>query len=140
MKSFDYNKNSSYHKYYENYNGAHFSFIIHDKNFVILLIESCEDGYLRIWNFHYGLLLNKIKISKQSLYDICFWNDNTLLIGCQDKKIKILNLKKNKIIKALIGHNNSVITIKKINHIRFGECIISHGFEKDQIKIWSFSF
>jgi len=40
------------------------------------------------------------------------------------------------IIKSLIGHNNEVITIKKIIHPLFGECMISQGLEKDQIKLW----
>ena len=138
IKSFDYDKNNLYYKYFEGFNGAHSSFIIYDKNEIIKLIDLCEDGNLRFWNFHSGILLNKIEISKQSLYCVCLWDDNTILIGCQDKEIKIFDLQNNKIIKALIGHNNHVITIKKINHIKFGECLLTQGFEKDQIKIWSF--
>ena len=79
----------------------------------------------------------KIKISDQSLYDICLWDDKYLLVVCHDKEIKILDLQNNKVIKGLIGHNNSVITINKINLIKFGECLISHGFENDQIKLWT---
>ena len=138
LKSFDYQKNMLYHKYYENYNGAHFKFIVHKKKEVINLIESCEDGNIRIWNFHSGILLNKIFVSQQSLYDITLWNDNELLVGCQDKAIKIVDLENSQIKKILRGHNNYVITIQKINHILYGECLISHGFDKDQIKIWIF--
>ena len=82
--------------------------------------------------------MNKIKISNQCLYEPCLWNDNILFLACQDKEIKILDLTSNKIIKKLTGHNNSVISIKKINHINFGECLISHGFENEQFKIWGF--
>ena len=138
LKSFDYNKNKVYHKYYEYYNGAHFNFVINEKDGIINLIDSCEDGNLRIWNFHSGILLKKIKISQQCLYDIILWNNNDLIIGCQDKTIRILDLSNYKIKKVLYGHNNHVITIKKIDHILFGECLISHGFEDDQIKIWLF--
>ena len=138
LKSFDYDKNNLYHKYFDNFNGAHSSFIVYDKNKIIKILDLCEDGNLRIWNFHSGILLNKIEISKKSLYCLCLWNDNTLLIGCQDKEIKILDLQNNEIIKSLTGHNNYVITIKKVNHINYGDCLISHGFEKDQIKLWSF--
>ena len=136
LKSFDYEKSVLYHKYYECYNGAHFSFIVDDKEEIIKLIDSCEDGHIRIWNFDTNILLNKIQISKYSLYDICFLNDNYLLIGCQDKTITLFDLSINKIINILKGHNNYVITIKKIKHNYYGECIISHGFENDQIKIW----
>ena len=42
-------------------------------------------------------------------------------------------------MKSLTGHNNHVVSIKKLNHIKYGECFISHGFENDQIKIWIFN-
>ena len=86
--------------------------------------------------FWYSILLNKIKISIHCLYEICFLNDNQLLIACEEKNIKLLDLTNNKVIKTLIGHNNIVITIKIIIHKYYGKCLISHGFENDQIKIW----
>ena len=137
LKSFEYDKNILYHKYYECYNGAHFSFLIDDKKEIIKLIDSCEDGNIRIWNFDTGILLNKIKISKYSLYGICFLNDNYLLVGCQDNVIKVLDLSNNNILKTLSDHNNYVMTIIRINHIHYGECLLSHGFENDQIKLWT---
>ena len=138
LKSFDYINNNSYIKYYDNNNGAHSKYVIDDSKNIVKLFDPSEDGNLRIWNFHTGELLNKINISKQCLYDICFWDENFLLIGSQDKEIKIFDLNKNEVVKCLIGHNNHVITIKKINHEKYGECLISHGFENDQIKIWTF--
>ena len=138
LKSFDYDKNILYQKYYEEDCSSHYSFIIDDKKEITKLFESCKDGNIRIWNFHSGILLIKIKISDQSLYDICLWDDKFLLVACHDKEIKILDLTNNKIVKKLIRHNNSVISLKKINHIKFGECLISHGYENDQFKIWGF--
>ena len=139
LKSFDYSKNISYHKYYDDKNGAHFKYLIDDRKDIVKLFDSCEDGKVRIWNFHTGDLLNKINISRQCLYDKCFWNENYLLVACQDKEIKILDLNKNEVVKSLTGHNNHVVSIKKLNHIKYGECFISHGFENDQIKIWIFN-
>ena len=39
-------------------------------------------------------------------------------------------------IKNLESHDNYVLTIKKINHPSYGECLISQGFKKDKIKLW----
>jgi hypothetical protein len=74
--SYDYSNNELYHKYDDNGKGYHFSLIIHNSEDIIKLIESCEDGIIRIWHFHSGLLLNKIKIIDDNLNGICLLNDN----------------------------------------------------------------
>jgi len=134
--SYNYSSNQLYHKYCNNDNRGHFSIIIININEEIKLIESSCDGSIRIWDFHSGILLKKVKASNSGLNGISLWNEDFLFIGCDDKYIKILDLKKMVIIKSLIGHNNEVITIKKIIHPLFGECMISQGLEKDQIKLW----
>ena len=47
-----------------------------------------------------------------------------------------MELKKEKVIKTIIGHNNKVISLQKINHPNYGECLISQGWNNDQIKLW----
>ena len=125
-----------YHKYNDNGKGYHFSIKINNSEPFIKLIESCEDGNIRIWNFHSGKLLNKIKIIDDNLNGICLWNNNYLFIGCDDETIKLIDLKNEIIITELIGHNKPVLTIKTIIHPKIGECLISQGYEDDQIKIW----
>ena len=100
------------------------------------LIVTCSDGIIRIFNFHLGLLLNKIIISDKRLYGINLWNDNYLLVGCKDKTIKIIEIKNGIIVKNLIGHNNRVLTIQKIIHPKYGECIISQNYHESEIKLW----
>ena len=34
------------------------------------------------------------------------------------------------------GHFNSVLTIKKIKYPKYGDCILSQGYNEDQIKLW----
>ena len=140
VKSYDYNNNKLYIKY-SDYNNEepHCYIIIYNNKNIIKLIESCDDGYIRIWNFHMGLLLNKINIENQSINGICLWNKNYLFVGCNDQTIKLIKIKKGKIIKSLLGHNSIVCTIKKINHYKYGECLISQGFLIDKINIWYFS-
>ena len=137
IHSYNYNKNEIYHKYEDNDNNnqSHCSIIINDKEEIIKLIESCYDGNIRIWNFHSGELIKKIKVANW-LYGICLWNNKYLFVGCIDKTIKIIELKRGIIIKNLEGHNNRVLTIKKIIHPKNGECLISKGWKDEQIKLW----
>ena len=136
VKSYDFNKNEVYHKYYDKDNGDHGSIIINTNEKIIKLIDSCNDGNIRIWNFHSGLLINKIEVSQRYLYGICLWNNNYLFVGCSDKTIKLIELNNELVIKSLQGHNDVVLTIKKINHPQYGEALISQGAGDDQIKLW----
>jgi WD40 repeat protein len=136
IKSYDYNKNELYRKYYDNDNGDHNSLIIKNDDDIIKIIESCFDGNIRIWNFHSGLLLNKIKINNGRLISICLWNNSYLYVGCSDKTIKLVELKNELVIKSLSGHNNNILTIKKVIHPKYGKCLLSQGWENDHIRLW----
>ena len=136
VKSYDYQNNGKlYHKYFDNGKGYHFSLNIYDNNNMIKLIESCEDGNIRIWHFHSGMLLRKIKISIENLNGICLWNENYLFVGCDDNTIKLIDLKNEIMIDELKGHNKEVLTIKKINNGN-DAWLISQGYEDDQIRLW----
>ena len=47
-----------------------------------------------------------------------------------------MDIVKKKTIKIFKGHENNVLTLKKINHPLYGECLISQGYEQDNIKLW----
>ena len=137
-KSFDYNKTKIY-KEYKDYNYSRYgccSLTLNNKEEIIKLIGACQDEIIRIWDFHSGNLLNKIEINK-ILRGICIWNKNYLFVGCDDNTIKIIDLKSKSIIKNLEGHKDLVITIKKIIHPLYGECLISQGVLNEGIKIWN---
>ena len=137
VKSYDYSENKLYYKYYDPGNiKGHDSIIIDDNKEMIKLIESGGDGFIRIWKFHNGLLLSKIGTGNNELRGLCLWNTNYLFVGCTDNTIKLIELKNGIIIKSLVGYNNEVCTIKKIKHPTFGECILTQGWENDQIKLW----
>ena len=114
----------------------HISAIINDKGDKTNLIESCLDGKIRIWDFHSGELLNKIIVSDLSLYGICLWNNNYLMVGCEDKNIKIIDLEKEKVIAELTGHNNKVTMIRKLFHPKYREFLVSQGHLNDGFKLW----
>lgn len=137
IKSYNYKENKIYKIYNDNDNNyGHKSIIINYKEGLAKMIESSEEGVIRIWNFHSGDLLNKINIGNGGLYGLCSWNDEFLLVGSEDKTIKLINLNKGTIVKNLAEHSNDVITLKKVIHPKFGECLISQGWVYDQIKLW----
>ena len=137
IKSYDYYKNKVFNIYSDNNNSEHHDSIsIKFSEKLIYLIESCNDGNIRIWDFYSSSLLKKIFISQYHLYGLCLLNNDYLMVGCEDKTIKIIELKNGKIISSSIGHNNKVIEIKKIIHPKYGECFISQGLAHDQIKLW----
>ena len=139
-KAYDYYKNKLYMRYYEKDNkGDHFCVVAKRIEDVLKLVESCGDGFIRIWKFHTGDLLTKIDC-KNGLLGICIWNHEYLFIGCKDNTIKLIDIKNEKIIKSFTGHNNYVCTIRKIVHPKYGGCIISQSWHNDEIKIWMSNF
>ena len=139
IKSFNFNLNILYHIYLDETTekNIHGSAIIDDRsNNIVRLIECCIDGYVRIWDFHLGILLNKIKICNEGINSICLWNENHIIIGCNDATIKMVDINKDEIIHVLYGHKQRVCCIKIIEHEKYGKCIISKGWGADAIKLW----
>jgi len=141
VKSYDYKNNKVYNLYKDNNyqldKNEHISLLMdcYDEK-LIKLIESSNDGYIRIWNFHSALLLNKIEISNQGLNGLCFIQEDYIFVACEDKTIKLIEINEGKILTSLKGHNKEVITIKKIFHPKFGDCLISQGFDDSPIILW----
>ena len=74
--SYDYNDDKIYYKYSDNDKdideiNPHDSIIMINDAQIVKMIESSEDGNIRIWDFHHGLLLKKIFISECKIYGIC---------------------------------------------------------------------
>ena len=136
IKSYDYNNNILYHKYCDNDKRFHKSIIVINNENIIKIIESSEDGNIRIWNFHSGELIKRIYVNNDWLRGICLWNNDYLFVGCKDKAIKLIELKTGIILNKLIGHFEEVLTIKKINHPKYGECLVTQGWVHDNIKLW----
>jgi len=142
IKSYDYFDKNIYHKYYDKnyYNDiddnfeAHDSVVINSNNESVKMIESSEDGNVRIWDFHSGFLISRIKVCEDKLFGICLWSNNYLFVGSDDNMIKLIYLKRNAIINN-IRENYPVVTIKKIFHPKYGDCLISNNW-RGQIKIW----
>jgi len=137
VKSYDYSPNKIYHKYSEDDGNRHCSIIVKNINGEIKMIESSFDGYVRIWDFHLAILLQKIKITDNNwLLGICLWNEDYLFVGCGDKTIKLIDLKNNRIINNISGNKNKIVALKILFHPIYGKCLVSQGYEKEQIKLY----
>ena len=92
-------------------------------NGIIKIIFPCEEGFIRIFDFHKGNLLNKINLNNEGLISICLWNKDFLFVGCKNKLMKLVNIKSGEIVKNLEGHNHWICSIKKINVMNQGKCL-----------------
>ena len=142
VKSFDYNENKYYHRYIDTdiinntLRDYCYSLIIIENENIIKLIGSGNCGLVKIWNFHTGILIKKIKVFEHNLYGICLWNKDYLFIGGDEKIIKIIELNTGRYATFLTEHNDTVLTIKKIIHPKYGECFLSLGYNEDYIKLF----
>ena len=141
-KSYDFNENRLYHKYFdkiknkENDNNGHCSIIVFNNGYgEIQLIDSSYDGNIRIWNFNSGLLLKKIKVCDKSLFGISLWNNEYLFIG-SEKNLIILKINNGKINNIIDGHKYETICVKTIYYNKYGNLLITQGFLNDYIKLW----
>ena len=158
VEAYDYTNDKIYHKYTHfndsNHKNPYHTNVIYCYESIIIstlddtnngktflkLIASCSDGFIKIWNFHSGEILKVIKVFGVFLHSICLINNNNLAVGCGDKTIKIVDIKTGKVIKVLIGDDDDINCIKKINHPQFGICLITKGNTqfryKNNIKLW----
>ena len=147
IKSYDFEFNELYKTYKDDSEeiNDHGNFVIYDKdeelNNILILIDSCYDGYIRLWDFHNEDLLKKIKCCKMSyqLRNICLnYDQQYLFIVCEkENSIKIIDLTQKKVITSIKVKNNELLMVKSINHHIYGNCILTKGILDDNITLWT---
>ena len=140
IKSYHYEENKLYQIYHDNANFNHYSIIFNNSEQVIKMIESSDDDMIRIWNFHSGVLLNRIKLDNDGLYGICLLSSDYVFIGCGDSTIKLIDLTNGVVVNELKNHTNCVISVKIVTFHQNEKYLISLGSDADQIKLWKISF
>ena len=137
--SYDYQEFKIYKQYIEKNDDLflddHDSIIIIQEKEFVKVIESSEDGCIRIWDFHSANLLNKIEVCESKLHGICLWNKKFLFVGCDDTTLKLLDLEKNFLVNN-IKTEGYIINAKKMYHNEYKECLITQDW-RNQIKIWT---
>ena len=102
------------------------------------MIDSCwKDDFIRIWDFHKGILISKFHTGGINIKCLCQWDNNLYFIGNRDHSIKLIDIENEKVIKTFNEHKDWTVTINKIKIEKYGECLISQGLGgKEEIKIW----
>jgi hypothetical protein len=138
IKSFNYNSKTLYQIYqdHEKESSIHSSAVVIESENIVKLIDSCMDGYIRIWNFHENILLKRIKISDQGIKGICLWDENHIFVGCDERCIKLVQFNDGIIESIMFGHKGKVCCVKQIFHEKYGKCLVSKGWGIDVIKLW----
>ena len=104
IKSYFYKAFKIYHLYNDKYSYYYRDFIILKENNG-KLIASNEDGNIRVWSFHSGQLLDRVKISHNFLKGLCLWNNDCLLVSCGDGTIKAIYLNNGFRVKSICEKN-----------------------------------
>jgi hypothetical protein len=132
--SFNYENGELYQKYKEIETT---NCLIKNINGIISLIfAESYSNKIYVYDFHEGTLFNIIKLNKNiQLNCLCFWNYDYLISGGEDNKIYIIDYKKHKIIKSLVGHIGSVYTVMKFK-LDDEDYLISQGEGRDGIRLW----
>ena len=136
IKSYNYNKKKLYSKYQDIGNNSKInSFIIYKENHILKIIESSDNGTIRLWDFHRGILIYKFALENIWFGGICLYNNDKILVGCGDKTIKLISLKTGTVIKTLTGHEGKVCCIKQLNIDKLGKFFFSLG-KDNKIRTW----
>lgn len=137
--SYDYNENKEYHQYkVQNYIFDCSSLVIYnnkENEALVKMIQSGADGSIYIWDFHSAKLLNRIFVSDGKLYGLCLWDKDYLFVGCDDNKLKLIDLRKDFVLNN-IEAEGLIISIRKIEHIKYKECLITIDW-RNKLKIWT---
>ena len=109
-------------KYYSGY-------ICTIKNKKNYLCCTSSNGYIVIWDLVAKELFKYIKMGKFELYNIIPWSKKYALVsGGNTKLIKIIDMEDFSVVNSInTTHHTNVNCIKKINHPKYGESLLSCG-------------
>lgn len=112
---------SLYKKYIDKKESEHIYFEIftHD-GFQAKIIDSDNDGVIRIWDFDSCVLLHKIRINN-NYADICLYNNYLLFL--QTEGLKLMDIKSGKIV-TFYKLSNKWDNIICIEHFKYGKCVL----------------
>ena len=114
----------------------HMSAFVEKINNIDTLFESDGNGYVRLWNLDNNSLIKNIQCPSCSLRGLCLWNEKYVIAASSDKSYKVIDFTKEKCTSSVGGqHINSLCTIKKIKHPKYGESLLTGSID-GSIKLW----
>ena len=122
----------------------YFSGFIYDTNNEIetndndLLVTTSTNGCIEIWDLINKNLVKYLNLKESNLKKVIQWNYRYIIVvDCSNNGFLIVDLFQLKIICKVNGvYNKNILCIKKINHNKYGECLISNGFN-NSINLWT---
>ena len=140
IKSYDCKKNCLYQTYNSDDDCEHYKFIIIENQNILKLIDLAKVENLRIWNYNSGEMINNIVVgNKLLLYDMCEWNNDSIFIACENKKIILINIDTNNKIGELECNDDKekeICCVKSVNRLNnekdlYSQCVAG------QVKTWT---
>ena len=114
----------------------HFSGFIYNKEFTDYLCSSSKNGYINIWDLHHRNLFSVINTNGCKLAHIIEWNKKYIIVADYDNRsFKIIDIDNNSIYNMGTEHKKNLCCVKKINHPKYGESLLTAGLDQT-IKIW----
>ena len=136
LTSYDFEKNSIYHDYVNTIDDIIYGdFAIFDSDKIIKLIGANDKGFIYIWNYNSGIVLDTIKIIF-GIEKICLWNNNYLFVLCKYDPLKLIDLNKKIIVKSFGDKGNMIKTIEKFIHPIYGPSLIILNYT-GEINLWA---
>jgi len=119
-------------------NSEHFGGVIYSKKDADLLLVSSSNGYIDVWDLFNKSIYLSVNINGSRYMDIIQWNEKyTIVTDYVNKSINIIDLTQMKVIGNISGKGIvSVKKIKKINHPKYGQGILSSGYD-NYLKLWT---
>ena len=103
-----------------NYDG-----FIFNKNDIDYLCCSLNNGYIHIWNLYDKKIFKIIYINKSRFMGMVPWNEKYFCVSdLENKSLKVIDVKQNKVISNFKVNNNKVSTLKKCLHPIYGESLL----------------
>ena len=115
----------------------HYSGFIYNKDNNDYLCSSSTNGYINIWDLYNKNLFKIINTNNCCLMHIIQWNNKYIIVAdYYNKSFKIINIENENILDINGQHTKQVKCIKKINHPKYGESLLSAGRD-ETIKLWN---
>ena len=107
-----------------------------DKGKNLKLIYSTGNGLIRIWDFHYGELLDEIELNKGYIFSICLLDEKYLFSCGKSYNNDLIKIKDEKTCLEII-HINGEITCKIVEYYKLGKCLVTKNLPSDgPLKLW----
>jgi len=129
-----------YHEFSDGIEIRHNSAMIKKEKEITKLFDGSDDGYIRIWNFHTGELLNKILICKNfRVFGFDFLDDKYIICGTSKNIIELFDIETKQFIKKVEGYFQDPYCIKVFNMPNNVQYLFAYCKTYKEIKILKIS-